>query len=301
MMATGGQVLAGRYQLAEQLGAGSSGSVHAATDLATRRAVAVRLPSVGVPPDPDLVRRFFVAARAASRAHSPYVVELLDFGLDEVTRRCFVVYERLDAPTLGQRLADRGPLATRAACLIAEQLVRALLAADDAGIFHERIHPGNVFVIDDGATQPSARLADLGLARVVAVEDADTVTNAASAYHAAAYSTPEHVLGRPADIRSDLYVVGSLLFEMLTGERAFDATSPAELTGLHVNSPTPSLPATLPDGAAPSLPLRALLTRLLAKTPERRPDNLRATADILHGLADGAPIIIESLLGDAGA
>jgi len=271
-VSSGGQrrVLAGRYELGEVIGRGGMSTVYRARDLSLDRTVAVK---VAMDPllerDPVYAARFKREARAAAAISHPSAVTVFDAGADGPTR--YIVMECVEGQDLSQILRDEGPLEPSRAAHIAEQIADTLAAAHAAGIVHRDIKPGNVMV---GAGD-RVKVLDFGIART---QDAVTLTQTASVLGTAPYMSPEQAMGNPADARSDLYSLGCLLYEMLTGKPPFMAEVPAGVLHQHVRvAPKP------PRELNPAIPaaLDALVLQLLAKDPGDRPQTAAEVRDRL--------------------
>jgi serine/threonine-protein kinase len=282
--AEGGQrILAGRYRLDEVLGRGGMSTVYRATDLALDRPVAVK---VALDPlaeeNPIYVARFKREARAAAAINNPGVVTVYDAGADGPTR--FIVMELVEGKSLADLLREHEPLEPDRAARIAEQVADTLVAAHAAGIVHRDIKPGNIMV------EPGDRVKvlDFGIARTA---DGVTLTQTASVLGTAPYMAPEQAMGNPADARSDIYSLGCVLYEMLTGQPPFMADLPAAVLHQHVRvAPKP------PSQRNPAVPptLDALVMEMLAKRPEDRPQTAAEVRDRLAaylGRVDDPPTV----------
>ena len=257
----------GPYVVEAPLGAGGMGEVYRARDERLGRGVALKVLPEAFAADPERLRRFETEARAAAAISHPNVLVVHDVS---VTRPPFVVFELLEGQTLRERMAAAS-LAAADAIDFARQIARGLAAAHDKGVVHRDLKPDNVFVTRDGL----AKILDFGLARIdeggsSATDLTSLPTLARTAAHVVlgtvGYMSPEQVRGLPVDHRSDLFSLGILLYEMLTGQRAFSRGSVAE-----------SQAAILRDEPPPPLPGRPLapgiervLRRCLAKRPEER-------------------------------
>ncbi len=264
------RILANRYRLDEVVGRGGMSTVYRATDLSLDRVVAVK---VALDPlaeeNPVYVARFKREARAAAALSNPGVVTVYDAGADGATR--YIVMEYVEGRDLAQVLRDEGPLGPARAAHIAEQVADSLAAAHAAGIIHRDIKPGNVMV---GAGD-RVKVLDFGIART---QDAVTLTQTASVLGTAPYMAPEQAMGNPADARSDIYSLGCVLYEMLTGKPPFMAEVPAAVLHQHVRvAPKP------PREINPAIPpaLDALVLQMLAKAPEDRPQTAAEVRDRL--------------------
>jgi eukaryotic-like serine/threonine-protein kinase len=282
-VSSGGQrrTLAGRYRLGEVIGRGGMSTVYRATDLSLDRVVAVK---VAMDPllerDPVYAARFKREARAAAALSEPGVVTVFDAGADGATR--YIVMEYVEGRNLAEILRKEGPLEPARAAPIAEQVADTLAAAHAAGIVHRDIKPANIMVIDGGAATASAthervKVLDFGIAWT---QDAVALTQTASVLGTAPYMSPEQAMGNPADARSDIYSLGCVLYEMLTGKPPFMAEVAAAVLHQHVRvAPKP------PRALNPAIPraLDALVLEMLAKDPSDRP---QTAAEVHDRLAD---------------
>ncbi len=272
-MTAGGEprTLAGRYRLDEVIGRGGMSTVYRGTDLALDRVVAVK---VALDPlverSPVYLERFTREAQAAASIDHPGVVTVYDAGADGPTR--FIVMEFVHGQSLADILREHSPLEPARAADIAAQAADALSAAHARGIVHRDIKPGNIMVTPDG----SVKVLDFGIARAV---DSGTLTQTATVLGTSAYMSPEQALGQPADARSDIYSLGCVLYEMLTGEPPFIADVAAAVLHQHVR--VPPKPARERNSAIPPA-LDALVMQMLAKAPGDRPQTAAEVRDRLR-------------------
>jgi predicted Ser/Thr protein kinase len=283
------RVLAGRYQLGPILGRGGMATVYRGTDLLLGRDVAVKVLSASAEADPDFVARFRREARAAASLNHPNVVSVFDTGSDGDTH--FIVMEYVEGATLAEVLREGGALAPRRAAEIAEAICTALEAAHERGLVHRDIKPGNVMVTPSG----DVKVMDFGIARSAASE---SFTRPGTVLGTAWYLSPEQARGQPADARSDLYSVGCVLYEMLTGRPPFVGESPVAIAYQHVSERAPRLIRIDPEIPAA---LDAVARKALAKDPARRYQSardMRAALDAaLASVPDGAAVT-EPLAGE---
>ena len=262
------QVAPAGYRLLELLGRGGMGEVYLADDLTLRRKVAIKFLLPDKKQDPEARRRLLREAQAAASLDHPGICTVFEMG-ETADGRIYIVMQYVEGETLA-RILERGPMPVRDALTICGHLAEALVAAHHHGIVHRDLKPANVMVTPSGRP----RLLDLGIAKVVtsagAAGDAPTTstgTAAGSLVGTPGYMSPEQLQQRPVDGRSDLFSLGVVLFECLTGRRAFDATTTFELIAnvLHVHPPAPST-------LRPELTDRhdELCARLLAKDREDR-------------------------------
>ncbi len=281
-----GRVIAGRFRVERPLGRGGSGRVYLATQLSIGREVALKLLHPDHARDRVQVRRFYREARAATRLGSEHVVRIIDFGVDDETRTPFIAMEYLEGETLRERIA-RGPVAPKEAARIGAAIARALGEAAAAGIVHRDLKPANVMCVA-GRDGPTVKVMDFGVAKDLAGGDTDTLTLQGVALGTPAYMAPEQVSGGDVGPRTDLYALGCVLFEMVTGAPLFASDARAELYVDHLLKPAPPLPAKVGDAQVPAA-LLTLVGRLLAKAPEERPGSAEEVAERLAAIAEERP------------
>src|SRR5580704_595373 len=216
-----GQII-GHYRVIEKIGSGAMGEVFRARDERLGRDVALKLIRPASSDNPDHLRRFELEARAAAALNHPNIVAVYDVGFNEGSP--YIVCELLQGKTLRKRLAE-GALPVRLAADYALQIVQGLIAAHDHRIIHRDLKPENLFVTTDGRV----KILDFGVAKLQpspeesgrSVEELTTVTKSGAVVGTVAYMSPEQLRGKPVDHRSDIFGVGAILYEMLTGRRAF--------------------------------------------------------------------------------
>src|SRR3954466_9916856 len=212
----------GHFQILAPLGRGGMGEVYRARDLRLEREVAIKVLPESLACDASSLARFEREAKAVAALSHPNIVAI--HGFDKFEDRCYVVMELLDGESLRERLS-RSKSSTRSALEIAEKIVAGLCAAHSRGIIHRDLKPENIFLTRDGQT----KILDFGLARTFydCDESADStatvslLTERGAILGTPAYMSPEQASCRPADARSDIFSFGCVLYEMLTGIRAF--------------------------------------------------------------------------------
>ena len=259
----------GHYRLTRRIGAGGMGEVYLAQDLALKREVAIKFVIAEGGGDAALARRLMHEAQAVAALDHPCICPVHDVGVDP-SGRPYMVMQDVPGETLAARLA-RGPLPPREALGLCAQIADALSAAHRHGIIHRDLKPQNVMLTPSGAP----KLLDFGIAKVLpsldtaaaGSETASSLTSRHAIVGTPAYMSPEQVYQRPLDGRSDLFSLGAILFEALTGQRAFGGAQLAEVLGavLHVHPPAPS---SLCEGLDERHD--ELVRRLLAKEPSDR-------------------------------
>lgn len=258
----------GAYRVRRVLGQGSMGVVFDAEHALLGRPVAIKVLHAALASDIASIRRFLREARAASRFSHPSLLEVKDLGVLEGGRP-FMVMERLSGETLAKKLTRDGALAPRAALLLAREIALALDAAHAAGVVHNDLKPSNVVLVAESTDEaPRLKLVDFGAASVSGeVSARDNVT--VGTPH---YMSPERVVGYASDHRADIYSLGVVLFEMLSGRVPFTGETNRAVLAAQVMSATPS--ASSPFGALPAR-VQRLLGRAMAKRPEDRTRTMR--------------------------
>jgi serine/threonine-protein kinase len=264
-----GTTLGGRYRLVELIGQGGMATIFRATDLQLGRDVAVKLLRSEYLRDPDFSSRFRSEARAAASLSHPNIVGVHDYGEDPSGP--FIVMELVDGEDLATILRANGPLPPRQAARVAAAVARALAAAHAKGIVHRDVKPGNVLIGRDG----QVKVADFGIARAVAESALTLPGTALGSVH---YFSPEQARGEPTTAASDIFSLGIVLFEALTGQRPWEGDSAAGVAIARLSGPTPD-----PRTARPSLsPELADIDRhALALEPGERWSSAASFADAL--------------------
>jgi eukaryotic-like serine/threonine-protein kinase len=277
-----GEVIS-HYRIIEKIGSGAMGEVFRAHDNRLGRDVALKLIRPSSSANPDHVRRFELEARAAASLNHPNIVAVYDVGVHEGSP--YIVCELLEGKTLRIALVD-GALPVRAALDYAQQIVQGLIAAHAHRVIHRDLKPENLFVTTDGRI----KILDFGVAKLQPpledpgrpVEQLTTVTKSGAVVGTVAYMSPEQLRGKPVDHRTDIFSVGSILYEMLTGERAFRGET-------EVDTITAVLREEAPENnfeqAQVPVSCREIVRHCLEKDPEDRFQSARDLAFALATLA----------------
>jgi serine/threonine-protein kinase len=281
-----GQILGGRYRLIELLGQGGMATIYRAADTGLGRDVALKLLRSEYLRDPDFSSRFRQEAQAAASLSHPNVVTVYDYGEDPSGP--FIVMELVDGEDLATILRRSGALPARQAARIAAGVARALAAAHASGIVHRDVKPGNVLIGRDGRV----KVVDFGIARAVAEAQLTRPGTTLGSVH---YFSPEQARGDPATAASDIYSLGIVLYEMLTGVRPWEGDSAASVALARLSGPVPD-PASVRGTVPPEL---AATTRTaLAREPADRFASASAMAD---ALTVGSPTVGAPAAGSAAA
>ncbi|MGH1562662.1 Stk1 family PASTA domain-containing Ser/Thr kinase [Mumia sp. DW29H23] len=261
-----GRVLDGRYHLRKILARGGMGTVLLATDTRLDRTVAVKVMQAG-PDDRGFTTRLQVEARAAARLNHPNVVAVFDQGED--TGLLYLVMEYVPGHTLRDVISREAPLPPRRVLTLVEPLLLALSAAHDTRMIHRDVKPENVLITPGG----QVKVADFGLARAFS---SDTEATSGVLVGSVSYLAPELVLNEGADARCDVYAVGAMMFEMLTGSKPHTGETPIQVAYQHVHADVPA-PSTMVAGIPPYVD--ALVARATARDHDQRSADARV---LLH-------------------
>jgi serine/threonine-protein kinase len=277
----------GPYEILSPLGAGGMGEVYRAKDSRLGREVAIKVLPASFSSDADRLRRFEQEARAVSALNHPNILTIHDVGQHDGAP--YVVTELLDGETLRGRMAA-GALSPRRALELALQVAHGLAAAHERGIVHRDLKPENVFVTRDGRV----KILDFGLAKLTEPTGSGSQTNLPTAAPATdpgvvlgtlGYMSPEQVRGKAADARSDIFAFGAILYEMLSGRRAFHGDTAADTMSAILTKDAPELSAT---NRSVSPGLDRVVRHCLEKDPERRFHSAHDLAFDLEALSDAS-------------
>ncbi|WP_428269791.1 protein kinase domain-containing protein, partial [Haliangium sp.] len=271
----------GSYRITRRLSSGGMGTVYEAVHTLIERRAAVKVLLPELSRDSEMMQRFFSEAKATAAIGHPGIVEILDFGFDH-RGVAYLVMEFLDGTPLNRRL--RAGLGLEHALALVEHIVDALGAAHAKGIVHRDLKPGNVMVVADSAVAFGERtkLLDFGIAKLVDNADSGHKTRTGLVMGTPSYMAPEQCRGTGRiDHRADLYAVGCILFRMLCGRPPFVSEGTGEIIGMHLFQPPPR-PRTLNPNLDPAL--EALVLRLLAKSPDARPQSAPALLEELDAV-----------------
>ncbi len=268
------EILGNRYKIIQEIGSGGMAWVYLAEDLIERVRVAAKVLYPQFSEDISYIQRFNREAKLAINLNEPHIVRVLDYGATRDIH--YLIMEHIEGRDLLEILEERGPLPYEEVLNIASQVARALEHASQQGIVHRDIKPQNLMVTADG----TVKVCDFGIARAVALPSLTQSGFVGSPY----YISPEQAMGEHVDVRSDIYSLGIVMYQMLSGKLPFDAKSPWSIISQHIASKPPSLRLSNTD-----LPeaVEQLVNKAMAKRPEDRfqtPAELtQAVEDVLSG------------------
>ena len=278
------ELIGGRYELEEHVGSGGMSRVYRAHDRLLERTVALKILHEHYSQDEEYVERFRREARAVAQLAHPNVVTVIDRGEHE--GRQFIVFEYVDGENLKQLVAREGPLPAKQVIELGVQVASALASAHDRGVVHRDVKPQNVILSEDGMP----KVTDFGIARSA---DIESVTLTGTVMGTSEYLPPEQARGEPVDVRSDVYSLGAILYELCTGRVPFPGENPVSVAMRHLHEPVPSVRDRRPD-----IPPRldAAIRRAMAKDPAERfgsmPELIAELEACLPSLGDGEETIV---------
>ena len=284
------QVFTGRYQIVRHLARGGMAEVYLARDLLLDRPVALKVLFPEFSADRNFVERFRREARAAANLNHPNIVAVYDWGEEGGTY--FIVMEFVDGPTLRELIRSEGPLLPFRAAEIAAEIAGALDFAHRRGVIHRDVKPGNVLI------SGLVKVTDFGIARAAASEPQESLTQTGAVMGTATYFSPEQAQGLPIDPRSDVYSLGVVLYEMVTGRPPFIGDSPVAIAYQHVReTPVP------PSNHNPDVPpeFEAVIMTAMAKNRANRYGSAQDLRSDLLRFSRGQPVAAEPLMADADA
>jgi serine/threonine-protein kinase len=255
-----GRVIDGRYEIQARIGEGGMGVVYKARQISIDRVIAIKVLNPEMAQDPTWVQRFYNEAKACSRLQHPNTIRMFDFGQTQDSR-LFMTMEFLDGISLRDATA-RGPIAPQRVIKILIQCCASLAEAHSIGIIHRDIKPDNVFLLNMAGSPDFVKLLDFSVAKLL--EGDRMKTQAGVVFGTPQYMSPEQGRGLPLDARSDLYALGVLAFEMLTGNVPYNDDNPMTIIQMHLHGQVPPMPQTIPYS------VQTVVRRAMEKDPARR-------------------------------
>ena len=282
-----GTYIDGKYLIKRLIGEGGMGLVYEAEHVEIGRRVAVKVLHAMYSRQSEVVARFRSEARAATRIGHPHIIDVFDSGTT-VDGAVYFVMEFLEGRDVMQLIEEQGTLTAARAIAIAREICQALMAAHRAGILHRDLKPENVFLVRRDGNDDFVKVLDFGIAKTLesVTERVGRLTNPGVAMGTPEYMAPEQAAGQPIDARADVYAVGAILYEMLSGRPPHEGTNIMEvLTRKATVAPTPL------EVLRPDVPrdLEILVMRTLAISPDLRPQSMEAMAQELGRLSGAAP------------
>lgn len=274
-------VLNGRYELQRRVGRGGMAEVFLARDRLLDRPVAIKILFPEFATDPSFVARFRREAQRAANLNHPNIVGVYDWGKERGTY--YIVMEYVDGQSVSEILRADGPFPAKRAAQIAADTAAALGFAHQKDVVHRDVKPGNILITRNG----EVKVADFGIARAMTSSSEENLTQTGSVMGTATYFSPEQAQGKPVDARTDLYALGVVLYEMVSGKPPYQADSPVAIAYKHVQEPLPSL-----KERAPSVPAdyEAVTVKALAKDPDQRYQSGKEMRADLIRFVQGRPV-----------
>jgi len=290
-----GSEIDGRYRIIELIGEGGMGKVYMAEHVEIGKRVALKVLHASYSRMPDLVERFRREARAASKIGHPNIVDVTDSGAT-ADGSVYFVMEYLEGVELGSVIEREGALDAARALRITGQICRALSAAHREGIIHRDLKPENIYLISRGGEADIVKVLDFGIAKTTEAEAARErrLTSPGMAMGTPEYMAPEQAAGRPADARTDIYSLGAIMYEMVTGLPPYSGDNFMEiLTKKATQDPPPPITvrADLP------LPISELITAAMARNPDERPQSMDGLEYELNKCLAGRGVAVAQILG----
>lgn len=302
-----GELLGGRFLVLKKIGAGGMGAVYRARQEGMDRDVAVKVLLGDLSENDTVLRRFTLEALAVSRLKHPNTIQIFDYGTTPQGNP-YIAMELLEGSTLHDVLRKERPLPIRRALRMMSQVAASLGEAHSKGIVHRDLKPENIFLISVSGNPDFVKVLDFGVAKMRDKDEKGTLTQAGSIFGTPRYMSPEQCSAQPVDHRSDLYALGVILFEMITGMPPFQSEQPLTLLLSHVNEMPPQ-PSTIEllakDGTALKQVIPAEVEELVMKLLEKEPDDRVQTSEDLsrlcQQLAETLPPAFDARVGEAEA
>jgi len=261
-----GTVLDGRYRLTSFIAEGGMGRVYKAVQETLDRVVAVKLLKDQTGGSSEFQRRFFLEASLCARLNHPNTIRIFDYGCHQ-EQLFYIVMEYLEGRSVRQMLIDQGPLSPIEALTVAQQVCDALIEAHGSGLVHRDLKPSNLFATQDGMGRERVRILDFGV--VKQLESDIEITQVQSVVGSPQYMSPEQIRGEGVDGRADLYALGAILFQLLSGRVPFSGRDPMAVVMKHITEPVPAIAQLNPSALVPAS-VEGIVYRAMAKSPDDR-------------------------------
>jgi serine/threonine protein kinase len=281
-----GREIAGRYRILAQIGHGGMGAVFRAQQLSLKREVALKLLKPELSAEPGLVRRFNAEAELAAKLEHPNTVTLFDFGQDS-DGTLFIAMEYVKGVSLREVMTREGPIPAPRALAICEQITASLADAHAHGIIHRDLKPDNIMLTERGKKRDVVRVLDFGIAKLRDERGDVTampLTRAGDLLGTPQYMAPEQIRGEKVDGRTDVYALGAMLYEIITGRLPFEAPTLMAILSKHLTELPIAPTSRRPDLNIP-LEIERLIMEALQKAPEARPPSMEAFGDRVSAIS----------------
>jgi serine/threonine-protein kinase len=283
-----GKVLNGKFKIASLIATGGMGVIYRGVQLALERAVAIKVltpTTTSSQIDPNFHKRFFLEASILARLQHPNIVTVFDYGRVEnmEPERYFMAMEYLEGETLFRRMRRTGRVPPPAAMDVARQIARGLREAHKHGVVHRDLKPSNIMLVPGEDMGELVKILDFGLVKVVA-DDSEELTQQGSFLGSPRFMSPEQISHGKVDLRTDIYSLGVILYQMLCGKVPFESSNSVQILIAHLQQPVPRMRERNPEADVPEA-LEAFVHRCLSKDPEARPASMDA---FIKGLGDCA-------------
>ncbi len=284
-----GRVVNGRFKVVSVIARGGMGKVYKAEQAPLGRTCALKVlnPKYDGDRDPEFHKRFFLEASTASKLSHPNTVTIFDYGQSDDIY--YIAMEFIDGKTLHRALREEGPFPEGRTAMIAAQICRSLREAHTLGVVHRDLKPGNILLTDRGDERDYVKVLDFGLVKDVTGE-AEDLTQAGLFMGSPKYMAPEQILGNEISARTDIYSLGVMIYEMLSGKVPFDRGASVGTLMAHVNEPPPPLQASNPAINVSPL-MESVVKKCLEKDPNNRFVSMKALLDALKRVGGDAMMV----------
>ncbi len=295
-----GSTINGRFVITSKIGAGGMGAVYRAKQLGMGRDVAIKVLLRELTENETVLRRFHLEALAVSKLKHPNTIQIFDFGETE-DGLLYIAMELLEGKPLQKVLTDEKQLAVKRSLHIMEQVAKSLREAHSKGIVHRDLKPDNIFLQAVGEDSDYAKVLDFGVAKVAEGDGQQkTLTKAGSIFGTPKYMSPEQSRGTEIDARSDIYAMGIILYELLTGRVPFNAENPLGILIKHLQEVPPAFQAIRPDLVIPEQ-VERYVHKMLAKSVDERPQSTEAVIREMEKLREEVPPLFRNVVTRADA
>ncbi|AUX20092.1 protein kinase [Sorangium cellulosum] len=283
-----GKVLNGKFKILSMLATGGMGTIYRGEQIPLGRPVAIKvlIPNQASRQlDPNFHKRFFLEASILARLQHPNIVTVFDYGKIEADdqERYFMAMEFLEGETLFRRVRRQGRLPPPEAMRIARQIARGLREAHKHGVVHRDLKPSNIMLVSNEDAEEAVKILDFGLVKQLG-DDSEELTQQGAFLGSPRFMSPEQISHGKVDLRTDIYSLGVILYQMLCGKVPFESEKSIQILMAHLQQPVPRMKERNPDIDIPE-PLEALVMRCLAKDPDGRPATMDA---LIQGLGECA-------------